>query len=245
MFDKPSHAPRERVSWNFNTFNCFRFSQMSRSTWACELKCSERCHWTQGKSSRSTWACELKSVDVVRWVSSARHAPRERVSWNRREFYISCVLSSVTLHVSVWVEMQTLVVLAEIFACHAPRERVSWNYNVLFFIWNWYRHAPRERVSWNFSVSVENGLRNPSRSTWACELKWQKCEVEHQQEIVTLHVSVWVEMACCLFCGNGWLSRSTWACELKCFASALLSTAATCHAPRERVSWNATGRHIR
>ena len=33
----------------------------------------------------------------------------------------------VTLHVSVWVEMQNVHSSYKYTACHAPRERVSWN----------------------------------------------------------------------------------------------------------------------
>ena len=32
--------------------------------------------------SRSTWACELKCSDLVRLAGAHSHAPRERVSWN-------------------------------------------------------------------------------------------------------------------------------------------------------------------
>ena len=77
--------------------------------------------------------------------------------------------------------------------------------------------------------------------------------------IVTLHVSVWVEIAlnyissqniqsrstwaCELkcnslqFCYLIQASRSTWACELKCLCGVVMWFSA-CHAPRERVSWN-------
>ena len=77
----PSHAPRERVSWNWNTQTVkdkqevtlhvsvwveiiFVYSAvklpMSRSTWACELKCNTHC--------------------PIYYITG--HAPRERVSWN-------------------------------------------------------------------------------------------------------------------------------------------------------------------
>ena len=141
------------------------------------------------------------------------HAPRERVSWNMIYssflfFYI------VTLHVSVWVEM-----------------RIS-----LWRRWRWW-----------------------SRSTWACELKssysvvtlqpsshaprervsWNLCHKCHTFIIdVTLHVSVWVEIArAASLVSNISSSRSTWACELK-FLYRLLPSHIPSHAPRERVSWN-------
>ena len=103
-------------------------NQLSRSTWACELKlqCRPRRLWTH--TSRSTWACELKCFEYIIIIYSFCHAPRERVSWNAR--YKSVPIKCwVTLHVSVWVEIQ-------------------------------------------FSRCQE--IFQPSRSTWACELKFQR-----------------------------------------------------------------------
>ena len=76
-------------------------------------------------------------------------------------------------------------------------------------------HAPRERVSWNANwLKYENVIKE-SRSTWACELKFQqyaeydRCNGHAPRERVswnnsefpttitiwvTLHVSVWVEI---------------------------------------------------
>ena len=55
------HAPRERVSWNC----CLDWDRtapsVSRSTWACELKCRTYSQNKKTFQSRSTWACELKS----------------------------------------------------------------------------------------------------------------------------------------------------------------------------------------
>ena len=78
------------------------------------------------------------------------------------------------------------------------------------------RHAPRERVSWNTNSQKLNQTLNSSRSTWACELKLRDSVtannvfVSHAPRervswnfakntyinncIVTLHVSVWVEI---------------------------------------------------
>ena len=105
----------------------------------------------------------------------------------------------VTLHVSVWVEILIAGTLSFGIASHAPRERVSWNILeekeknssagsrstwACELKWHWYMviivavcHAPRERVSWNSAVEV---IRSPL--------------------LVTLHVSVWVEI---LRCSNG------------------------------------------
>ena len=80
-----------------------------------------------------------------------------------------------------------------------------------------------------------------------------------QTDFVTLHVSVWVEIAFVAFdhsvvaghaprervswnftfrnCEITTASRSTWACELKCMVCNA-NPRVTSHAPRERVSWN-------
>ena len=56
----------------------------SRSTWACELKFALSWNYPRFRPSRSTWACELKCNPMI-------------MLWPTPE---------VTLHVSVWVEMQ-------------------------------------------------------------------------------------------------------------------------------------------
>ena len=78
------HAPRERVSWNATRWLCCGLHPTSRSTWACELKCT---------------------LETLYIISLNGHAPRERVSWNEKSNAHS-KKKSVTLHVSVWVEMQ-------------------------------------------------------------------------------------------------------------------------------------------
>ena len=168
-FGIASHAPRERVSWNI-------------------LEEKEK---NSSAGSRSTWACELKSAIL----------------------FITILVSNVTLHVSVWVEItfifQMRVNLASrsTWACelksprtasprcaagHAPRERVSWNFR-RYNIWqDTSSHAPRERVSWNgFALHTMQASR------------------------VTLHVSVWVEIKARKWREVNYKSRSTWACELK------------------------------
>jgi len=121
-----SHAPRERVSWNNYCKIIVAVFCSSRSTWACELKSAilfitilvsnVTLHvsvWVEitfifqmrvNLASRSTWACELKSPRTASPRCAAGHAPRERVSWNNRN-RIFRGGKSVTLHVSVWVEM--------------------------------------------------------------------------------------------------------------------------------------------
>ena len=141
------------------------------------------------------------------------HAPRERVSWNDLATTLQRQ-AIVTLHVSVWVEISTPLIVLGLAKCHAPRERVSWNL-CLFSI------LPPTPVTLHVSVWVEmyksvgRKRRYSSRSTWACELKFYiKKNLKWR-----------------------WWSRSTWACELKleiCEKAAKILG----HAPRERVSWN-------
>ena len=125
------HAPRERVSWNYCIYSITYNNLGSRSTWACELKCRKNNKWTVYDRSRSTWACELKCFHLmVTWYLVCSHAPRERVSWNTPyivatwQLFLSrstwaCELKfdneviangniTVTLHVSVWVEILIL-----------------------------------------------------------------------------------------------------------------------------------------
>ena len=102
-----SHAPRERVSWNRESTQRI-FTRMSRSTWACELKFKDLSIWVNAlMTSRSTWACELKChIEFTDEKLLKSHAPRERVSWNLDILAMKSVYS-VTLHVSVWVEIQS------------------------------------------------------------------------------------------------------------------------------------------
>ena len=88
---------------------------------------------------------------------------------------------SVTLHVSVWVEMHISDDMTKKLCRHAPRERVSWNPNPIQKAGLLNCHAPRERVSWNLCNEIVNSSCN-----------------------VTLHVSVWVEIT---FSGEGSIIR--------------------------------------
>ena len=98
---------------------------------------------------------------------------------------------------------------------HAPRERVSWNVTYLLYIVFRCRHAPRERVSWNYSGFATGtnyqGHAPRERVSWNTKTRLNF----NTQSLVTLHVSVWVEI---FVSGKGFcflVSRSTWACELK------------------------------
>ena len=142
---------------------------------------------------------------------------------------------------------------------HAPRERVSWNNGLHLHRCSGDSHAPRERVSWNLQECRQSRPSYPSRSTWACELKYQRmlciwndrgsrstwaCELKWKFDCktswwtqVTLHVSVWVEIIIVTIGSIIRMSRSTWACELK-WKICYQGRSWTSHAPRERVSWN-------
>ena len=229
-----SHAPRERVSWNKTDFRTDSHAHVTLhvSVWVEIDKAKELGYgkfvtlhvsvWVEIHvfqlahkiiSSRSTWACELKSPTQIYLCHCYGHAPRERVSWNSwQQDKIQNI--SVTLHVSVWVEIKifTIFTSAEMVTLH-----VSVWVEIKYYgssctcgivtlhvsvwveisslpptVWIFQSHAPRERVSWN-AKKLEN----------------------YQTSRVTLHVSVWVEMWHWLYCNRYWRSRSTWACELK------------------------------
>ena len=157
--------------------------------------------------SWNSWSCRFQTL-------ASRHAPRERVSWNR------------------FLELQSLDIPS-----HAPRERVSWNEATLAVCRRLLRHAPRERVSWNGLQQLLISVMTLSRSTWACELKfwlslyyfygvrhaprervsWNafganktlpvNCHAPRERVSWNLLVSN-VPNSCIV-------SRSTWACELK------------------------------
>ena len=186
------HAPRERVSWNVI------LSLLTKNFWKVTLHVSV---WVEmmirptkrtAIMSRSTWACELKSVKTI------------YVRYNTK----------VTLHVSVWVEICWICI-----GINDYTSRSTWACEL-----NKDKQAKQQRVF-------------PSRSTWACELKYSRKppfpeRLSHaprervswnissmvliQLLMVTLHVSVWVEMT----------------------DEEPTEEEPTGHAPRERVSWN-------
>ena len=128
----PQRRIPSRSTWACELkFNCSfvkPLAKLSRSTWACELKCFLVISTSCKTTSRSTWACELKCIVLVEIIP----------------------VFAVTLHVSVWVEIQCPLKLCDSI----------------------YRHAPRERVSWNEKRVAEHNNFARSRSTWACELKY-------------------------------------------------------------------------
>ena len=229
------HAPRERVSWNPTNLGQFLVVNvtlhvsvwvemdfqklltvfgLSRSTWACELKCSNEptSLYCVGHAPRERVSWNLQSRWC--WYHWWSHAPRERVSWNsiplqnRQELLVTLHVSvwveiitfnipvcqiCVTLHVSVWVEIFHSSFLRMNIVCHAPRERVSWNINHHNAIFRSVRHAPRERVSWNIRQTENERISQShaprERVSWNCS----QC-FKFIVNSVTLHVSVWVEI---------------------------------------------------
>ena len=123
-------------------------------------------------------------------------------------------LLSVTLHVSVWVEIDHWLVSS----CHS-QSRSTWACELkcikLHFRSKQSCHAPRERVSWNLGNSYQLQNRCTSRSTWACELKFVKNFTKISN---TPSRSTWAcELKLTAYTARALkkLSRSTWACELK------------------------------
>ena len=172
--EEKGHAPRERVSWNVCwPKNC--------------LICT--CHAPRERVSWNDKA--LKETN-----KKSRHAPRERVSWNKKgAWYIHTLW--VTLHVSVWVEIQHLQLRSRFHWGHAPRERVSWNDKLK----EGYKNDKTSRSTWACELKLNRFTRSAgltwSRSTWACELKCAIISSHWNTNPVTLHVSVWVEMSNC------------------------------------------------
>ena len=143
----------------------------------------------------------------------------------------------VTLHVSVWVEIQRGRSVANptssrsTWACEL---KWSVSTNTLIQL----RHAPRERVSWNIRITVKHCYSVKSRSTWACELKLTSPIVLLMTQKVTLHVSVWVEIKIVIYKQlqqevtlhvSVWVEICVWHWNVIVLWR---------HAPRERVSWN-------
>ena len=144
----------------------------SRSTWACELKWEFPEQSNGNKGSRSTWACELKWF----WFSAPHKWDWSRSTWACE---LKCLWDDtisawqlVTLHVSVWVEIETCTfgavrlfpVTLHVSVWVEMRKSVALPYStsVTLHVSVWVEiffekpkrikksgHAPRERVSWN------------------------------------------------------------------------------------------------
>ena len=230
------HAPRERVSWNAWAVALDDCCLVSRSTWACELKFlkqAQKAKIVQVTLHVSVWV-EMKIFTIFTSAEMC-HAPRERVSWNSYKIVNSscfkchaprervswnvcwpknCLICTVTLHVSVWVEIRTYWLYP---VCHAVTLHVS--------VWVEIRILKpptgviMSRSTWacelKFAKFAFYYWQTWSRSTWACELKFRETRDKDRAVAVTLHVSVWVEIFQLIQRKVEILSRSTWACELK------------------------------
>ena len=93
----------------------------SRSTWACELKWKSLALFNKKRLSRSTWACELKYSGAfllyVSYVSRSTWACELKLL--RTQFAPNT--AQVTLHVSVWVEIDYITGLT-----NDKRSRSTW-----------------------------------------------------------------------------------------------------------------------
>ena len=109
---------------------------------------------TVDKLSRSTWACELKCKFLQFYRSKCSHAPRERVSWNP---VWAITWHCVSTSRSTWAfELKfPYTPLKSTPVRHAPRERVSWNGKSARNPLKPCGHAPRERVSWNEAQGLQ------------------------------------------------------------------------------------------
>ena len=145
--------------------------------------------------------------------------------------------TNVTLHVSVWVEI------------NQSTQQANWNIVTLHVsVWveikRYSGNILWHEVTLHVSVWVEIYVQFCENIDYLVTL-----HVSVWVEIfplafimpltaVTLHVSVWVEIKIWTLYINILTSRSTWACELKWKYTSLYRSQ-PCHAPRERVSWNA------
>ena len=192
------------------------------------------------------------------WYNAVSHAPRERVSWNRY-YGAPTLMSIVTLHVSVWVEIEKarealraarsrstwaceLKCATIAWSCtncpgHAPRERVSWNGLKIDIQLPKKSHAPRERVSWN--VETEKPLKQQLSHAPRERVSWNDKIISNTKKYKASR-STWaceLKLTRTLEDTLKYASRSTWACELKSNTWSALGED-NGHAPRERVSWN-------
>ena len=150
------HAPRERVSWNYNYYSL-------KILYYVTLHVSV---WVEIVVDIFVKAIADVTLHVSVWVEIG-------------DYTMTMFNITVTLHVSVWVEIwywrgiRKNIRSRSTWACelkypyrlrhqylhysHAPRERVSWNFSLLVFWPPMSCHAPRERVSWN--IVIKNDIR--------------------------------------------------------------------------------------
>ncbi len=232
---------------------------MSRSTWACELKC---------KCSRILFA-RFVTLHVSVWVEMFvrfcpcvchnSHAPRERVSWNVSSLIAQNISIQVTLHVSVWVEICVIlkIWLIKFVTLHVSVwvEINMYRFGLLccmvtLHVSVWVEimpmpfcghfvssHAPRERVSWNiYRQSGKHSLKCHAPRERVSWNPYSPLGRPSKGRHAPRERVSWNSFITKRF-GSVFPSRSTWACELKCNFWYYISYY-TRHAPRERVSWN-------
>ena len=168
-------------------------SQLSSSSWGCELKWIWNTIFWLRNGSSSSWGCELKY-----------HEHCQGSCW-----------TNVILFVRMWVEIN--------IALQRGREAASsssWGcelkYKIFRITMTHQSHPLREDVSWNIFNYSQQGVKALSSSSWGCELKchsnncwiWRYlsssswgCELKYTSSpckyassVVILFVRMWVEI---------------------------------------------------
>ena len=149
-------------------------------------------------TSRSTWACELKWAFVYNGSEPYGHAPRERVSWNDK--YVICGYRipqsrstwACELKLPFFTRSNVTRSSRSTWACELKSEEMQRAESVS-------SHAPRERVSWNDSDDFIERIEVVTLhvSVW---VEIITLFTSSRANIVTLHVSVWVEIIILDFC---------------------------------------------
>ena len=116
----PSHAPRERVSWN----------TVQEFLWL----------WGKGHAPRERVSWNAPPPSLIDFLK--RHAPRERVSWNTMALGMTAC-SDVTLHVSVWVE-----ILIQFKSQSNSMSRSTWACELKYCIIMWKGKGMVSRSTW-------------------------------------------------------------------------------------------------
>ena len=191
---------------------------MSASLWGCELKYFIFFHnallstvsllvrlWVEMFHSRYFWwssgsqpPCEAvswnkPSVDTVKWWKS--QPPCEAVSWNSDRIQLLLAVY-VSLLVRLWVEICDDSGWVWSRDRQPPCEAVSWNFHSSAEHLPEHSQPPCEAVSWNVRILRVAAQHLSSASLWGCELKYKMCYRVTNEELVSLLVRLWVEIAC-------------------------------------------------
>ena len=161
---------REAVSWNTEHYMLQKASELSASSWGCELKYVMQCVSCQKRIvSASSWGCELKLFrkPVLRFLYG--QPLREAVSWNanvqkKREGVICQPLREAVS----WNIKNNKSITAP--PCQPLREAVSWNEislisHLLLLV------SLFVRLWVEMEVTKIICLFRKSASSWGCELK--------------------------------------------------------------------------